>query len=144
MSPHPNQPLVQREVPFDFTGFKKPRLLRYEVNSLSDLEAELGMSPREIFRTRTGILTTRALLWAGLKHEDRSLTPERVGTFLTAYLRSGGTLEDVMVPVAQAIKLSGLFPEAEEDEDGESPNGDADGDGKHSDGADGNRDEPEA
>ena len=47
----------------------------------------------------------RALVWAGLKHEDRSLTIERVGDLLGRYMReTGGTVDTVLeVTFAAAV-----------------------------------------
>jgi len=40
-----------------------------------------------MMRQRAVFGSARAMLWAGLKHEDRSLTIERVGDLISDYLR---------------------------------------------------------
>lgn len=34
----------------------------------------------------------RALLWAGLRWEDRGLTPERAGALISVWFKNGGSL----------------------------------------------------
>jgi hypothetical protein len=54
----------------------RPRRLRYDANALAELEAVTGKSMGEILALNTselGMNLLRAILWAGLIHEDRGL-----------------------------------------------------------------------
>jgi len=63
----------------------RERTLRIDANALADAEEKLGAPILEkIGRGRLGIREIRALLWAGLCHEDAELTLERAGDFITA------------------------------------------------------------
>lgn len=59
----------------------KERTLFYDLNALVNLE-ELGV---DISKLQDGVQMShvRAILWAGLVHEDKELTLEDVGAFVT-------------------------------------------------------------
>lgn len=63
------------------------RNLKYDVNALADFEQETGMGFAELLSKRAVFAAARALIWAGLKHEDRALSIERVGELISDYLR---------------------------------------------------------
>jgi hypothetical protein len=95
-------------VPFDLLD--KPRNLRFSINALADLEQHLGIGPAQIFEEgRVGFLTIRGLLWAGLRWEDKRLTPERVGDLIETFIEKGGSLEGLMEPVSRALNSSGVI-----------------------------------
>jgi hypothetical protein len=96
-------------------------------------------------KQRAMFASARAMLWAGLKHEDRGLTIEGVGMLLSEYLRDeeveAGThnIDSIlMVAIAAAVEQGALGrqkdpepePTDENDEkelgDGSDPNGPAD------------------
>ena len=63
----------------------RERTLRIDANALADAEEKLaGPVLERIGRGRLGIREIRALLWAGLRHEDPELTLEGAGEFITA------------------------------------------------------------
>src|SRR5687768_11197914 len=66
--------------------YNRPRSLKYDVNALADFEQETGMGFALMMNQRASFGATRAMLWAGLKHEDRALTIEDVGDLLSDYL----------------------------------------------------------
>ncbi len=94
-----------RKVPIELD---KPRSLLYDVNALIDLgdELEINLMTKEGWETLLGRMTTpapqtmddkpaerfvpaipsfekvRAIVWAGLRHEDESLTVRQVGAML--------------------------------------------------------------
>lgn len=75
-----------------FTLFEKydrrmGRTLRFDVNALADFEQETGMGFAQLMKQKAIFGTARAMLWAGLKHQDRALTIERVGDLIGAYLK---------------------------------------------------------
>lgn len=86
----------------------KPRRLRFDLNALADLEGVLGLGIGQIFKEEMiGVRVIRALLWAGLKWEDRGLTLERVGTLLNSYLESEGTLQGLLDKIMEALTAAG-------------------------------------
>jgi hypothetical protein len=91
----------------------RPRRIRFDVNALSDAEEALGMGLGAVMQTQMGVRMIRALLWAGLRWEDRGLTLERTGTLIQQYIESGGTLEDLGEKLTQALVASGLFGKPE-------------------------------
>jgi hypothetical protein len=61
----------------------KERHLHYSLNSLINLEEKLGIPISEIGNARLSIKNIRSFLHAGLVHEDKGLTEEMVGEFVT-------------------------------------------------------------
>ena len=103
----------------------KPRRLRFDVNALADAEQSLGMGLGKILGEEASFWLIRTLLWAGLKWEDRRLTPEKAGAILTEYLsEKDGDLEAVATTVMEAVMASGLFGEVGEDSE-DDPNAEA-------------------
>ena len=94
----------------------RPRRLRFDVNALADAEERLGMGLGRIMQQEASFALLRVLLWAGLKHEDRRLTPEAAGALLQQYIAGGGDLETVAARVMEAILASGLFSERADDD----------------------------
>ena len=88
----------------------RPRRLRFDYNALSDVEEKAGMGIGAILsEQRIGFAMTRVLLWGGLKWEDRKLTLEKVGELLQAYFQGGGSWDDIIATIFQAVNASGLF-----------------------------------
>jgi hypothetical protein len=74
----------------------KPRVFKLTFNAFCDAEGVVGHS---VLRQDLGLSEIRALLWAGLRHEDRTLTIERVG----AMLADGNKMTEVMNVVAESV-----------------------------------------
>jgi hypothetical protein len=94
-----------QEVPFPF--FEKyeinpknqnarKRSLRFDLNALADFEQEVGMGFAQLMQTKAAFATVRAMVWAGLKHEDRGLTVDRAGTLIGEYVRDGGSIDEIL------------------------------------------------
>lgn len=106
-----------RSVAFDL--FDRPRNLRFDVNALADLEDRAKAGIAQLFsEERIGLNALRLMLWAGLKHEDRTLTVERVGDMLSEYLSKGGSLEEVTQILSEAVEACGLFERADQNKEG--------------------------
>lgn len=74
-----------------FHGFSKyergrSRNLRYDINALADFEQLTGMGFGQLMQMKAMFATARALLYAGLKHEDRTLSVERVGDLIMDFI----------------------------------------------------------
>lgn len=116
-----------RTTPFtEFEAYEdgRKRRLRFNVNALADFEQETGMGFAQLMRQRAMFASARAMLWAGLKHEDRALTIEHVGEMLSEYL----TDQDVepgshnidailMVAIEAAVAQGALGRQKKEPED---------------------------
>jgi hypothetical protein len=57
----------------------KKRHIRYTLNALAEIEDKLGVPLSKIQEVELGIKSVRTLLWAGLIHEDETLTEKQVG-----------------------------------------------------------------
>lgn len=98
--------------------FDKPRQLKFDLAAIKDLEAQLGGQPLGTIvqhLSKMGVSTLITALWAGMKHEDRSLTPNLVTKLLETYIKKGKRVKPLMDAVSDAIEESGLF-KAMEDE----------------------------
>ena len=62
----------------------KSRELRFGTNALITVEELLGISISKLDINTVGLKTLRILLYAGLKHEDESLTLEETGCLIDA------------------------------------------------------------
>lgn len=59
----------------------KERTLKFDLNTLIDVEDKLGFSLAEL-EDKVTIKVLRTLLHAGLVHEDPELTEQQVGSFI--------------------------------------------------------------
>lgn len=71
-----------------FSAYERGRVrnLRYDINALADFEQLTGMGFGQLMSMKAMFATCRALLFAGLKHEDRTLTVERVGELIFEFI----------------------------------------------------------
>ncbi len=77
----------------------KPRMRLYDLNSFSELEEVYGSMDAAFKAMQTGSMkAARTLLWAGLLHEDESLTAKQVGGMVTMQ-----NLEVVMDAISKAL-----------------------------------------
>jgi hypothetical protein len=79
----------------------KQRKLKYTFNALCELEDALGRPLLEI-RNNFRVKDLRALVWAGLLHENPDLTLEEAGRLLD----EAPSLEDVGDAVMMAVEMS--------------------------------------
>lgn len=129
----PNRP-KRATTPFnEFSPYEngRQRRFRFDVNALADFEQETGMGFAQLMKQKAVFGAARAMLWAGLKHEDRGLTVEGVGDLLTEYLADdqvpvGAHSIDaiLMVAIAAAVEQGALgrMPQQAPEEGNESPN----------------------
>lgn len=106
----------------------RPRTLRFDTNSICDFEQVTGVSVQQL-SYRSGLHVTRALLWAGLKHEQPDLTLVKVGEWLDAYNQAvGGQLDAgqaLAKKIEEALVLAGIFTPPEERGDAADDDSDA-------------------
>lgn len=106
-------------MPQDFDP-DKPRLLRFDLSAIQDMETQMGGKPLGAIVEHLAQMGINALciaIWAGLKHEDRTLTPRLVTKMVERYIQSGKALKRLLGPVNDAIEKSGLFRSMEEESD---------------------------
>jgi len=77
----------------------KPRTLRYGINALAKIEDITGKSLASLDFTNVSIKDLLAIIYAGLYHEDKSLTIENVGDLIDEY----GSLEEIAKSVGEAV-----------------------------------------
>lgn len=106
--------MPKQSIPIELGG--KTRHLRFTFNSLVAIEEALGRPISEIGNIMSGSVSVkdiRALIWAGLIHEDKELTQEQVGEWL-----------DMSAMVTISGKLAEAFEAAFPDEkDAKNPEG---------------------
>ena len=61
----------------------KPRRLLYNLNAMAAYERETGKNFMAISEEKMSATIVRAILWAGLVHEDKDLTVEQVGEMMS-------------------------------------------------------------
>lgn len=97
-----------------------PRKMRYAYNDIADVEERAGMGIGAMFNEqRTGFHTIRLLIWGGLKWKEKGMTPHMAGDIIQEYLKNGGTFEEMMQKVREALEKSGIVKFAEANEDDE-------------------------
>ena len=71
----------------------KARNLRYGINALVKVEELTGKSITKLDLENISMKDLRAILFAGLYHEDLDLTPEKVGTLIDEHSDIGKIAE---------------------------------------------------
>ena len=63
----------------------RPRTIRYGINALSKVEDLIGKPITSLDLGNVGIKDLLAIIYAGLYHEDKTLTVEKVGDIIDEY-----------------------------------------------------------
>jgi len=63
----------------------RPRNLRYGINALIKVEEMTGRTISKLDLENISMKDLRTILYAGLYHEDKDLTPDRVGALIDDY-----------------------------------------------------------
>lgn len=96
------------------------RSLRYDMNAMADFEEKTGMGLAQLMSTSAVFATTRALLWAGLKHQDRALTIDYVGQLMQDYVQDkGGNIQELLSACMDACVTQKAIPGLSKRGDGE-------------------------
>ena len=87
------------------------RMLAFDMNAIAELELLLGDRPiLEILNERAGFNFIRHLLCVGLKWQDPTLTPQKVGDLIQDHVVEKGLgLEVVIAPALEALEKSGVM-----------------------------------
>lgn len=99
----------------------KPRELKFDLRAIKDLEANLNGQPLGLIVqhiAQLGITAMTMALWAGLKHEDRAMTPSLATKLLESYVQERKSLTKLGTALSDAIEESGLFRGEDEGQEG--------------------------
>jgi hypothetical protein len=92
--------------------FDRSRSLKFDLAAIRDLERAMDGQPLGTIVNQLSNLGVNALvlsLWAGLKHEDRTLTPALVTKRLETYLKNGGKLQTLAAALNDGLEECGIF-----------------------------------
>lgn len=89
----------------------KARNLKLDFNALADADSVDGRAINEFLSGQRGSMAAiRALMWAGLKHEDPRLTVQEVGQLIQdAMINGGDSLASLSTKIHEAIIAAGMF-----------------------------------
>lgn len=92
----------------------KTRHLRYSFNDIADIEDALGMYFPDVVTAGFSFRITRALLWGGIKWEDKSLRSNPAGLLATgdiiqAWVEKGGKLDVLYNKCGEGLVASGIL-----------------------------------
>ena len=89
----------------------KPRTLKFDLLSLGELEdkCEKPMVSLYIDLQRRGVNVMVYALWAGLRHEDATITPNLARRILQDYMTRGDNIQLVVGALERAMKETGVF-----------------------------------
>jgi hypothetical protein len=97
----------------------KPRRLKFDYNAICEAEDKAGMGIIDMMKEENfGFRSIRALMYAGLRWEQRNLTVEMAGQLLQSYIAKEGTMAEIAGIITEAIFASGLFGRQKEETEG--------------------------
>lgn len=79
----------------------KKRTIRFTLNALAEIEDALNVPLSKLSEVELGVKTVRTMLWAGLLHEDETLTERQVGNWVDF-----SNLEEVQTKVTEAFGMA--------------------------------------
>ena len=83
-------------------NWTNPHALFFDLNAFAELEDKFGSLDQAFQKMQQGsVKATRTLLWAGLLHEDETLTERRVGAMI-----SMTNVETIMEQIIQALTVA--------------------------------------
>lgn len=106
---------MKRYIDFDVNG--ETYKLRFDFNSMAEIETKSGKGINQIFdEANVGFATIRLLYWGGMVwRKQQNFTLHKVGEILSDKLAEGGTLEDLLNPIMEAMKVAGLIQQSNEE-----------------------------
>jgi hypothetical protein len=94
----------------------KGKVFRFNLNALAALEGAMGLPVQKIDARNFGFKDHRALVWAGLLHDEPKLTLEQAGLLLDQVLPSAKEYGEVIDAALTAFGAA--FPDAPKTEEG--------------------------
>lgn len=104
------------------------RRLKFDVNALADFEEKTGMGFAQLMQQKAIFASARAMLWAGLKFDDRALSIEEVGNLITDYMkdetveRGEHTIDTILMLAIEAAVEQGALGRPEPPAETADPN----------------------
>jgi hypothetical protein len=103
---------MKKTVPFDLFG--AGQTIYFDILRLAELEKVLGDSIINVVRRQdAGINFCIAGLLVGLKHHYNHPTAALIAGKIEEYLDQGGNLDELALPIVQAILATGIFGKAD-------------------------------
>lgn len=102
--------MTDRSVPITLD---RVRHLRFTPNDVVDIEEVLGAGFLTFFQ-QFEIRILRAMLWGGLKWEDKALTLTGAGDLMQAYIGQGKPIMDLYNKCAEAVISAGWMTKSED------------------------------
>lgn len=104
--------------------FDKPRELKFDLKTIKELERAMDGQPLGLIvnqLSNLGVTAITLALWAGLKHEDRTLTPNLVTKMLEQYIAERKSMRLLGQALNDAIDETGMFrSDSDEESEGNS------------------------
>lgn len=102
--------------PWDTDIMDRPRQrsLKYDVNALADFEQETGMGLMQLMSSRAMFAVTRAMIWAGFRHEDRSVSIDYIGEMMQHYMEEGGNVAVLLKECLDVANMQGATKQAKD------------------------------
>jgi NADH:ubiquinone oxidoreductase subunit D len=103
-----------------FEAMGKSFTLKYDFNSMCEIEERAGKGFDQLLEQKTGIyLSTRYLLWGGLLKNHRNITLEQVGAIIEDMQQNGKKLVDIVEMIFRELVDSGFINKSKEQGDNE-------------------------
>lgn len=99
----------------------KPRTLKFDLLALGELETKCEKPMVTVYMDllRRGVNTLVYALWAGMHHEDPTLTPNLTRKLLQDYMTRGEDVQRIVDALERAMKDTGIF--GKDDDAGNAP-----------------------
>lgn len=99
---------MKKTIPFDL--FEPNQTIYFDILRLAELEERQGMSINELMQKGdAGVTFCINGLLIGMKHHYHKATPSLFAEKIEKYLDDGGQLQDIAIPIVEAIFASGIF-----------------------------------
>ncbi len=105
----------------------KPRDVRFTWSSINRFEESYGRSLMEAMSVNVGVRLVTHLVWAGLLHDEPSLTIREVERRIQAYINLGGDVNSLAEKVTGALVSSGVLGKVKTEPDPETPSEEPEG-----------------
>lgn len=97
----------------------KPRRLKFDMNALAELEDVIGKPVSQLNQDTVGIKELRAMVWAGLLHEEPKLTIKGAGDLIQL-----DRIKEITKKVTEALTIAfSSQSEEKNDQSGQSGTG---------------------
>ena len=107
---------MKRTIPFN--AFGADQTIYFDISRLVQFERLMGKSIMSILASGdVGLNFIVNGLVIGLKHHYNNASPQFIENKLDDFFSNGGTIDEVTIPIIQAITASGIFGKEAENEE---------------------------